>query len=237
MRCVEISGSIELVPVVEVGPWRFSERRPPPELGPARLHPDAWHRHFLQCMEDAGFPGTQPIAAGSHFVAASALPATLLFPRLLTDGLEGLPGFPDDTGREDLDPVDVVGPLDGGYALMEGSRLLLSPQCCGDLADIAEWTGALRERPEHGELWIGHPQLEVAFAGDRVTLRETWDYGPPPEYLLEVTLPVDELERAVAQAAKEREVFEAQIEAELERLPSVADLAGLLAPLLAGRPH
>ena len=61
---------LELVPVVELPAWRFSER-PLPE-GPSRDHRETWQCYWLECLADAGITDLRPIEPGSMHAAVSA---------------------------------------------------------------------------------------------------------------------------------------------------------------------
>ena len=62
--------------------------------------------------------------------------------------------------------------LDGGYAMLAGSEVLFTPQCCGDLGTLGDWEEAMRGSGEDwSELWIGHPCLAYRRDGDALLLQ------------------------------------------------------------------
>ena len=62
-------------------------------------------------------------------------------------------------------------PLSGGYALLAGRALLIGPECCGDLGDLASWRQAAAvPTADWQEYWIGHPCMLGRHAAGEVWL-------------------------------------------------------------------
>lgn len=222
LRTLTASTTVCLVPVLEVVPFGFSTRPHPP--GPAREHPAAWDAYFRDCLAEGGYAGVSPIASGEFFVPARALIGHPLLEHLIREALDGsgLPGFPlsPDATDTTLPPTDRISLLSGGFALVIDDQACLPPSCCGDLANITDWEATVAERPPHGELWVGHPALAVAWRDDRVTVTEQWEYPPAPDYLIEATMPAASLVAAVAAARTDLTAFHADL------IPVVARLLG-----------
>lgn len=199
MRQVEARSGVALVPVLEVEPWHFSST-PLPHVAGSRAHPAEWADYFRRCMADAGFTDIVPLAEGSHFVSARSLIGNALLERLVREAVDG-------TGLA----ADRIPRLSGGVALVADGKALLEPSCCGDLENLRSWEQLVAHQPASGSLWIGHPELAFSLSGDLVTLTEQWEYPPAPDYLLEVTTPLDQLRAAVAQARLEVERLRAEL--------------------------
>lgn len=212
-RTITASTAVRLVPVLEVSPYSFSTRPHPP--GPARDHAAAWDAYFRDGLADAGFTDVTPIAPGTQFVPARSLISHPLLDHLLREALTGtgLPGFPlaTDTAYPELTPVDRISMLEGGYALLIDGHVCFPPSCCGDLGSITDWEATIVDRPAHGEIWIGHPALAVAWHDDLVTLTEQSEYPSPDDDLLEATIPAASLVAAVATARTDMTAFHADL--------------------------
>ncbi|MBK9033875.1 MAG: hypothetical protein IPL61_21835 [Myxococcales bacterium] len=232
MSLITATRDVQLVPVLEVEPWRLSDR-PLPADGPARAHAAAWDAHFRECVADAGFEAVALIAPGAHFVRARDLTGHPLLDRLIAERLAdtGLPNFPDPDGPDDCPPIERVGALAGGYALVVDDIPVHLPGCCGDLGDLDEWSAALAERPRDDLLWIGHPMLRIEFVGDRVTLTER-DDDPMLHLGLDrrsVTLPTAWLGTAIVAARVEHARVRADVTDVVARLIGDAALAAEVA--------
>lgn len=245
MKSIAVTGAVSLVPVVEVYGFDYS-RLPTPEVRPARDHPAIWDDYFQRCMADAGFSGVRTIQPGSCFVAVAGLLDTALLDRLIRDRLadSGWPGFEEpeadadgetdgETDRAESSEVNVVS-FSGGLALCVDGEPVITPSCCGDLGNLTSWEEALQTRPSEGKLWIGHPDIEVSFSERSVVLRETSEYGDEPDLLVEVTLPIDQLELAVVAARAELERLRPALEPAVARILGSSEHAAKVADLLLG---
>jgi len=213
---IRAAQSVELVPVLEVEPYKYSDR-PVPDESPARLHRAVWDAYFQQCMTDAGLGALRTIRPGSFFVRVEQMVGTAALDRMLRDahGDDGTAALP------------------GGYALVVDGAVTLEPECCGDLGNLASWEAALASQPAEAEIWIGHPQPRIAFDGERVTLRQGWETSPEPDDLVEVAMSVDQLREAIAGARVAVTAFHRALEAEaarvLDSIEPVPELVGGLA--------
>lgn len=121
---------------------------------------------------------------------------------LIRDWLSGsgLPGFPDEDGLEYMAGLECIDAIEGGYALVQGDKLI-EPDCCCEFLNLKNWTEVLKKQPKHGYVWTGHPGLEINFEADRVSVRQLSEDGyPPPELLTTMAISVSELQTAVSQA-------------------------------------
>jgi hypothetical protein len=179
---------LELVPVVEVRAWAFSERVTP--QGPSRSHREMWHRYWLDCLADAGITGLQPIEPGSMHVAAS----TFADPGKLRQVLQRL------LEPEALTDPEAASSLDGGVALVSDGRILTVPNCCSDLDDWTEWQPVANDDANWRILWIGHPWLSIRAEGSDLVLSKPHESdAPEPRWVFERELVAPAVEAAVAE--------------------------------------
>jgi hypothetical protein len=143
--------NVELVPVLELEPWRFSARDRPRPQGSVL---EAWHVYWLDCLSDAGITGLKPLRPGSWDV---------LVPEL-----------------DDGPTLENILILDGGLALFSKGELLVLPTCCSDLGNISEWRDAAGyQKSEWRILWTGHPSLSVRYDGGLLEISEPHESDMP----------------------------------------------------------
>ncbi|MFC5829625.1 hypothetical protein [Nonomuraea insulae] len=105
----------------------------------------------------------------------------------------------------DDDALESVGCLSGGFLLLTGGRTLVAPGCCSDLGDLENWRNAARHTGAAPYLvWVGHPWVHVAAAGDDLLLTGPTEGDPGPET---ARLSRRALARAVEVAAAEVRYF------------------------------
>lgn len=227
-----VTSNVQLLLVLEVWPHWFSDRALPDKVG-SREHPAEWGRHFQECMADAGFPECEAITAGSHFVDAAAVVSQPIIRQLILRDLAdaNISSITELNARCPSELTEHLAPLCGGLALVHEGRVLLQPECCGNLSDTESWVRVLRDTPESGEVWIGHPPLAISFAGTSVTLTEQSERRIVPDYLSRVTMKTALLSQLVFTAEQRQMEFEEELTAILvgmELLPSIARRAAAL---------
>jgi hypothetical protein len=159
---------LELVPVVELPPWSFSDR--PSPQGPSRDHREVRLRHWFDCLADAGITGLGPIEPGSMHVAVSEF----------TDLTELIQVLQRLMAPESLANEEEHSALSGGFAVVSDARVLVEPNCCGDLKDWCEWKSAAAYRePAWRILWIGHPWLSVRAEDNDLILSQPHESSEP----------------------------------------------------------
>lgn len=218
-RSIVAEAPVILVPVVEVEPYRYSKAEMPSRDDTA----NDWAEYFQRCMADAGFRQVMPISPRSNFVVARSLVENPLLERMIREELEGAEFS-----------VEQVSPFYGGLALLAAGDLLVQPSCCGDLRDVQGWKRALEAAPKPANVWIGHPDLELEFIGERVLLREGWEHKPRPETLLEASMPLEWLSSALRDAQVEHVRFRDELVPMVFRILGGAKLALEVASRLAG---
>src|SRR5438128_2733639 len=125
MSPLTVLRDIELVPVLELEPWKFATQERNSPNSSRREVPGEWHRYWLDCLADAGIADLEPLQAGSMHVPARQLvnkPAVL--EKLLAFFVNEW-GGPEVFSDPDQKPV-----FGGGLALCSGGQVLAEPTCC-----------------------------------------------------------------------------------------------------------
>ena len=163
---------IELVPVVEMEGWSYSDR-PLPNTGSRFEDPPAWQAYHQSCLAYAGVTGITMVVPGSALVRVAELDeralALLAAHQLEKDDLPPpgkLDGDADEYARE------YIGDLCGGLVLSVNGTVIAEPACCGGLDSIEGWARALASA-DWDEPWIGHDlrRVQARADGDRIWLR------------------------------------------------------------------
>jgi hypothetical protein len=179
---------IELSPVVEIEPMGEGLALP---VGSARENPQGWSEYWTAGISARGYSRVKAIEPGSWFVELDAMDERSL-ETLLREKLADCEG-----------PVEIenIGALNGGYALRADEKVLLTPSCCGDLANLDGWKQASRYAGSDWQmLWIGHPWVSVRAAESLLVISDYHEDDREIVPLLAVQ-PHD-LELAVARAKR-----------------------------------
>ncbi len=226
MRNPIILQFLNLVPVIELEPFRFSTQERPLPSGQEKERLDWSYCNWRDALADAGIRGVQPICSGSWHVATKEFtdPTTLraVLAVILRED-EG--GFPSD--------LDSMPTLVGGLALSgSDDEVLVEPTCCCDLSSIADWHAAASHRgSDWRTVWIGHPWLSMRFEEPWLVLSRPHE-SDTPEAAGWAFRP-EQLERALAAAESELESFAGRLAAVLPML-GYPDDSGPVARRLAG---
>ncbi len=224
MKRIQTSGTISLIPVIEIEPYGISSRKVPDHC-PAREHPEIWQKYFDECVADAGYHNINPIAKGSRFVHASAIVENKIFESLLDDCLP--------EGDKPLD-LDEVSMLSGGYALIDEAKVLIEPQCCSDFSNLSSWQGIVENENNSFDIWIGHPQAVINRVQNEYIIQEGWEWNDPPDYLVEFSVSQSLLHAAIRKAETEEELLTQQIERKLISMPKFTTCSKILTRRLMG---
>ncbi len=216
--------AVVLVPAVELEPFAFaaSDRTHPAGTGPDS--PEEWSRYWFDSLADSGVVGLNPLRPRSWHVPAAAFTNPVVLGRYLDAVIRRWDG-PEALTDPDARPV-----LSGGLALCSGGEVLVEPSCCGDLANLSEWRDAAAYRQAEWKMvWVGHPWVSVRFDTDRLEFSEPHESDAPNARW---SVRPEELDRAVAAAEAELEVFARHLRSTLADM-GVAD-AKTVAKKLAG---
>jgi hypothetical protein len=213
-----VSGPLELVPVLELEPGRYTNQQYPTPSVSGREDPVGWDEHWRKSLADAGITTLKTVPEELWKVLLSDVSDPLVIRKIIE--VEKLNGQarPDNSVHPEH-----CGTLCGGYILRESGKTLLSPQCCGDLSNIYDWVEAAKFRGVNwSELWIGHPCVSVRYAGGHLELSDYHEPGEPPR-AAKFLLDADSLLNAANYAIEKVEVFRT-------RLLPVLRMMGFAAP-------
>jgi hypothetical protein len=225
MNGLSLLREFQLIPVLELEPWRFSTGERPRPSGSIFETREGWARYWLDCLADSGVTGLIPLYPGCWHVLVRELDDDETLLKILRTHL-----------REEGDseaPIDVEESpaLGGGLALFSKGELLVEPTCCSDLGNISEWRDAAGYRgSEWRILWIGHPWLSVRYEGRWLVISEPHESNLPSARW---AVDLDLLGGAVDAAEVKLEGFARRLEQALVDLGS-GDRARRLARHLAG---
>jgi len=218
---------IDLVPAIELEPWKFATQERPLPTSSSRDLPGDWHRYWLDCLADSGITDLEPLRAGSMHVATRQLAeksATL--EKLLAFFVNDW-GGPQVFSDPDQKPV-----FGGGLALCAGGQVLAEPACCVDLSNLSEWRAAASYRETAWSiLWIGHPWLSMRYEAPWLVVSEPHESDNPAGHW---TVSSDDLDRAVRAAEADLEQLALPLRPMLEAM-GVEDAVGC-SQKLAGLP-
>jgi hypothetical protein len=196
--------SVELVPVIELEPARFSRRERSSPSGLARDLPERLNAYWNDSLADAGVVGLVPLTPASWMVAIRQLSHTESLSRILSVIVREW------GGPEVLHDPDGTPALEGGVALQGNGQLLLPPTCCGDLGDYSSWREAAAYRlPSWKMVWIGHPWVSVRYDAGTLVFSGLHESETP---IGKWAVRPEELGRAVAAARLEVEDFARRLE-------------------------
>jgi hypothetical protein len=155
---------IELIPVLELEPFRFAAEGRSSPSGVYEDMPEEWYRYWVESLADSGISGLVPVARGSWHVPTSEFTDLARLRRVLEVTFQNLEeaGF-----SVDLECL----PLLGGLALRQSQNVLIEPGCCADLGDVAGWREAVgHRRTEWRSLSLGHPWVSVQYRAPQMII-------------------------------------------------------------------
>lgn len=193
---------IRLIPVIEITYYQFGERSP--EYGlPREESIRHWDLFRQECFEKAGFHDKMyPYEIGSSLYRLTDITNANLCKYIL------------DEWEDSEKNSEYLGSLSGGYILNIDGGDKLYPQCCGDLADLAEWENLLSDKG-NPTFWIGHPSPSVIDKGDVIifdlehpNLPEPFAYQNDELY---IDVSKEDLSKAIQETKKELDVFTSRL--------------------------
>jgi hypothetical protein len=222
--------AIELVPVVELEPYRFATQErslPSGTTGTDKEGLDQWHCYWRDSLADSGVTGLRPIRAGSWHVPTTAFTNTVTLRAVLEVLLR------DQDGVLDLSDPNGVPLPGGGLALLgPAGEVLVEPACCCDLGSISEWRAAVTHQSGGWMgLWTGHPWVSVRYEEPWLVLSEPHESDSP---VGRWAFRPEQLQRALSEAESELQRFAGRLEVVLPLLgfqgqpgPVARGMAGL----------
>lgn len=209
-----MADDLELLPVLELEPGRYEAREyPTPQVSFAE-DPAGWEAHWKRCLTDAGITTLNSVPGAGWMVSVRDLTDPAVLRKILQ--VEKLQGAPAPDPSWDAD--DFRSPLVGGFVLRTSGRVLVSPQCCGDLANLQDWGDAARCRESGWKaLWIGHPTVSVRYSAPTLEISDYHEPGPPIDKV-RATVDPGRLAEAVEEAARVLREFKPRLMAALRDL-------------------
>jgi hypothetical protein len=166
---------MNLIPVIEFEPGLYSTND---YKIPKYQNIDGWDKYWKNSLADAGIIVLEAYKKGSWFVEIEKLIEHYqAIEIIIKNELAHIEADPE------LDLIEQLSSLYGGYILEVDETNIIYPQCCGRLEDLQDWKDA-SEYLENTEkmLWIGHPWLMVSAINEEyLKIRQTAEYGEPPE--------------------------------------------------------
>lgn len=202
---------IELIPVVELEPMKFSTQGRQSPSGSGREVPEEWQRYWRDSLADSGITSITPLRVGSWHVPTPEFSNSDMLKKFLEVTIREWDGI------ETLSDPDCRPVLNGGLALScPNSDVLIPPTCCSDLGDLANWKeAAVYKKPEWAMLWIGHPWLSVRFQAPWLIISNLHESDSPTE---KWGVSPDDLSQALVIAKAELDRFALRI---ADQLPSL----------------
>ena len=157
---------MKFINTIELEPFSYAtlERQYP--NGGVEEMPDQWNHYWTACLSDSNLGHLIAVEKGSWFVPINQLDESALV-EILKLELE-------EVDLEEFE--DQVGPICGGIVLQENGETLLTPSCCGDLANIREWQDIPKSKPDTWHpLWVGHPWPFYKRTGDFITFSSKYE--------------------------------------------------------------
>jgi hypothetical protein len=222
-----------LIPTLELSAGDYSTHDRPLPQGSSAKNPRGWRDYWTESLADSGILGLPLLDVGYSLVALSALTDPGILRTILRRSLETI-GVADLGKLEDLDELCS---LCGGYVLQHQSYQMV-PGCCGDLANLEEWSSAAAHPGEAWEmLWIGHPWTHVRASGDLLHLAEPSELSAGDALVEALCLPRRELLDAIEAADRERDAFGERLLPLIEELHPRVPAGQVLDVLLRGHPQ
>jgi hypothetical protein len=193
MSTIVVLDGIELIPVLEMEPFKFAKQTRELPSGTSREVPDEWFHYWSDSLADSGITDLHPLCRGSWHVPTANFDGSGNLQRFLDKTFQDWGGI-DSLSDPDCEPV-----LNGGLALRcSSSDVLIEPGCCADLGDACNWKEPAGYRgAEWKMLWIGHPWLSFRYREPWLVLSERHESNDPVERW---AVSPDELNRALDNA-------------------------------------
>lgn len=200
MLNLNVLEGIQLVPVVELEPHKFSTQARQSPAGSREDSPEEWFQFWADSLRDSGITRLQPLLRGSWHVPTVNFDVGANLRRFLEKTFQIWGGI-DSLSDPDCNPV-----LNGGLALhCAASNVVIEPRCCASLRDGINWKEAAAYRgAEWQMLWIGHPWLSVRYQSPWVVLSEPYESDAPSDHW--AVFP-EELDKAYVDARAELDRF------------------------------
>ncbi|WP_343691292.1 hypothetical protein [Chitinophaga sp.] len=196
---------MELINTIEINPYDFMDSDDP-ELNHL---PEDGIEFWRACISHRGLGRLKPVSSGSYLVDVNTINDAELAEIL----------------KNELEDVDLmkygeqVGRISGGVVLSLGDKIYISPNCCGDMGDLAGWEAITRTATgEWKQLWIGHPWVYYRVQGEMVEFSDYTEHERTTGLSILVTVSRSELVAELALIRLEQDQFEKRVQRVLEKM-------------------
>lgn len=141
--------TMKLINTIEISPLRYSkEEFELPEISDYP-DPEKWFTKWEEAVSQLNF-NFETIEKGSSLVDIETIDDENLI-MIVETTMEDMES---DKSEEDID----IMAFDGGIVLKIEDKILIQPNCCGDISNIEDWENIFKTpTSEWRMLWIGHP--------------------------------------------------------------------------------
>lgn len=109
--------------------------------------------------------------------------------------------------------------LCGGIVIIRDNKILLTPNCCGDLSNIYSWEEIKSNNSKNWtKLWIGHPWVFYRRMEELIEISDYFDDDNPLIKFenIRFSLTVEELETQLKQVREVQELFQKRLSSRLK---------------------
>ncbi|MDW9382295.1 hypothetical protein [Chryseobacterium sp. JV558] len=140
---------MKLINTIEISPLRYSkEEFELPEISDYPDH-EEWFAKWEEAVSQLNF-NFEAIEKGSYLTDIETIDDENL-KMIVETKME-------DTGPDESEEDRYVMAFDGGIVLKIEDKILIQPNCCGDISNIEDWKNIFNTpSSEWKDLWIGHP--------------------------------------------------------------------------------
>lgn len=211
---------MELINTIEINPYDFMDSDDP-NLNDL---PEDGHAFWTACISHRGLGGLAPVKSGSYLVDLITINDAAL-EEILKNELEGV----------DLMAYnEQVGRISGGVVLSLDEKIVIAPNCCGDIGDLAGWEAIIRVGTgEWKQLWIGHPWVYYRVRGELVEFSDYTEKEKTADLSVLVTVSRKKLAEELQLLRLEQDQFEKRIESVLGKMGIAHGRA--IAAIMTGR--
>jgi len=157
----------KLINTIELEPQSFSKDEYESPSGSSKELPQEWDAYWLKSLSDSNIKQLIPIESGSWLVDIETIKEEEL-KVILNHELEDV---------DLLDYKEQIGNICGGIAVKQNGKIIISPTCCGDLANLSEWEEIIdKEDNTWHQLWIGHPWVFYKKSNEFIGFSEYTDF-------------------------------------------------------------
>lgn len=170
---MERLSNISLHPVIFFSPANMGDGHFYPYEKGVGLSMEQKYQFWKSTLGKYGFHGLEPIQKGYEYVKISDMNEHSLR-LLIEDRIRIQPCYEmDENGKKHAIAEEVEDSLplsfEGGVVLMNGDKIIVTPQCCVSFEDYREWL-EVKKAESFKRIWIGHPWLYYQWKEEDILL-------------------------------------------------------------------